>query len=399
MGALGPGGLLQGGVTAVSTNEVAIVAPVTPFAWSARKESGRIVLSGVAPSKDDQAAVEATARDMFRDADVSSKMVLASGAPSGVNWRLAAIQGLEALQPLLRGDAKLVDHQLTITGVAGSDAAVAEVAEKLRMAQAGVTATSQVTGPPEWTARLADGRLMFSGRVPSGTAQRNLAAAATASFKGAFSDEANVGITGAFANRAVAALPQFAKFKSGEMSVQGRVFIISGEAPESALAYLKEDMKRLNDTYTVNYNVKVLTPEMPELKDMDLAKGDDSERRKSCETAFQRVMTSNKILFSNNAATITRQSAEALDKVAEVGRRCSDFKVEVRGYTDNKGRKAANMKLSANRAEAVRAWLQDKGVPAANLSARGFGPDNPIASNARESGRAQNRRIEFRVTN
>jgi OOP family OmpA-OmpF porin len=109
-------------------------------------------------------------------------------------------------------------------------------------------------------------------------------------------------------------------------------------------------------------------------------------------------MAANKILFATGTAAITRQSGEALDKVAEVARRCSDFKLEVQGYTDDKGKQPANIKLSQARAEAVRAWMQDKGVPADRLSAKGFGSDSPIASNAKESGRAQNRRIEFKVS-
>jgi len=254
-----------------------------------------------------------------------------------------------------------------------------------------------VTGPPEWVAHLADGKLSFSGRAPTTSAQKNILTAASASFKGAIDDESHVGIAGAFAARAVAAMPQFAQFKSGEMAAQGRRFIISGEAPESALTYLKEDMKRVVDSYTVDYQVKVLAPALPELKDVNLDKGSPNLKA-DCQAAFGKVMAANKILFATGTANITRQSGEALDKVAEVARRCSDFKLEVQGYTDNKGRQPANVRLSQSRAEAVRAWMQDKGVPANRLSAKGFGANNPIASNAKESGRAQNRRIEFKVS-
>jgi OOP family OmpA-OmpF porin len=301
------------------------------------------------------------------------------------------------MQPLVRGDARLVDSTLTVTGVAPTEQAVAQVETELAKAGQGVNAVSQVTGPPEWVAHLADGKLTFSGRAPTSSAQKNIVTAAAASFRGTVTDQTNVGIAGAFAARAVAAMPQFTQFKSGEMAAQGRRFIISGEAPESALTYLKEDMKRVVDVYAVDYQVKVLAPALPELKDVNLDKGSPNLKA-DCQAAFGKVMAANKILFATGTATITRQSGEALDKVAEVARRCSDFKLEVQGYTDNKGKQPANLRLSQSRAEAVRAWMQDKGVPADRLSARGFGSDNPIASNAKENGRAQNRRIEFKVS-
>ena len=69
--------------------------------------------------------------------------------------------------------------------------------------------------------------------------------------------------------------------------------------------------------------------------------------------------------------------------------------MEIRGYTDNTGKKTANMKLSQSRAESVKAWLVKKGIAADRITARGYGPDNPIADNKTKEGRAQNRRIEF----
>ncbi len=71
--------------------------------------------------------------------------------------------------------------------------------------------------------------------------------------------------------------------------------------------------------------------------------------------------------------------------------------VEVAGHADGAGDAAANRALSLRRAEAVKAWLVARGVPAAQLSARGYGADQPLASNQSEAGRAQNRRIAFRL--
>jgi len=72
-----------------------------------------------------------------------------------------------------------------------------------------------------------------------------------------------------------------------------------------------------------------------------------------------------------------------------------ELAVEIRGYTDNVGKAAANKKLSLRRAEAVRSWLVMQGIDSMRISAKGYGPENPIADNATLEGRQKNRRIEF----
>jgi outer membrane protein OmpA-like peptidoglycan-associated protein/uncharacterized protein YidB (DUF937 family) len=73
--------------------------------------------------------------------------------------------------------------------------------------------------------------------------------------------------------------------------------------------------------------------------------------------------------------------------------------IEIAGYTDNTGDPAANLTLSQQRADAVRAVLIDYGVPAGLLTAKGYGAANPIAPNDTPEGRFQNRRIEYRAIN
>src|SRR6516164_3976388 len=70
-------------------------------------------------------------------------------------------------------------------------------------------------------------------------------------------------------------------------------------------------------------------------------------------------------------------------------------KLELAGYSDNVGSVVANLELSKERAEAVRAFLVKAGVPADALVAQGYGNGRPVASNETESGRFRNRRIEF----
>jgi outer membrane protein OmpA-like peptidoglycan-associated protein len=71
------------------------------------------------------------------------------------------------------------------------------------------------------------------------------------------------------------------------------------------------------------------------------------------------------------------------------------LKVQINGYTDNVGKPADNLKLSASRAKSVVDYLVSKGIHINRLTFKGFGETKPIAENTTEAGRAQNRRTEF----
>ena len=72
-------------------------------------------------------------------------------------------------------------------------------------------------------------------------------------------------------------------------------------------------------------------------------------------------------------------------------------KLRIEGHTDNVGSDANNLDLSARRALTCKKWLVDNGVDAARLLAVGFGESKPVADNATEDGKAQNRRTEFHI--
>jgi outer membrane protein OmpA-like peptidoglycan-associated protein len=72
--------------------------------------------------------------------------------------------------------------------------------------------------------------------------------------------------------------------------------------------------------------------------------------------------------------------------------------LEIEGHTDSVGSDDFNQKLSEQRAESARIYLQDAGIGTDNLVARGFGESKPVASNDSDAGRSQNRRVEMIVT-
>lgn len=98
--------------------------------------------------------------------------------------------------------------------------------------------------------------------------------------------------------------------------------------------------------------------------------------------------------FDFGKASIRSVSFPSLDRVAEILIN-KNFSLKLAGHTDNVGSAAANLKLSKDRAESVKAYLVSKGANASRIEATGYGKTQPIASNKTEAGRQKNRRVEF----
>jgi OOP family OmpA-OmpF porin len=99
--------------------------------------------------------------------------------------------------------------------------------------------------------------------------------------------------------------------------------------------------------------------------------------------------------FESGSAALKDESYYILNQVFESLEAYPEVKVEIRGYTDNRGGYQYNIDLSQKRAETVMNYLVNRGIDSSRLSAKGFGPADPVASNKSRDGRAQNRRIEF----
>lgn len=99
--------------------------------------------------------------------------------------------------------------------------------------------------------------------------------------------------------------------------------------------------------------------------------------------------------FDFDKATLRQEDVSELDKNVEALKAWGDVNIEVAGHTDSKGSDAYNMKLSQQRADAVRNFLISRGVAADRLTAKGYGEAQPVADNATEEGRFKNRRVEL----
>jgi len=104
------------------------------------------------------------------------------------------------------------------------------------------------------------------------------------------------------------------------------------------------------------------------------------------------------VLFALNSANLTPDARERLAKVAGILIAYPDIHVEVDGYTDNTGPLNFNQQLSQQRADTVRQYLVQQGVSSGLVDSKGFGPNDPIASNDSPQGRQQNRRVNLVVS-
>jgi outer membrane protein OmpA-like peptidoglycan-associated protein len=105
----------------------------------------------------------------------------------------------------------------------------------------------------------------------------------------------------------------------------------------------------------------------------------------------------NNIFFDFNKSSLRPESVAELDRLYKLMNDMPTLRLEISGHTDNIGSASYNKKLSQNRAKAVVNYLTDKGVESSRLEFKGYGFDQPIASNKTEAGRQQNRRTEFKV--
>lgn len=103
------------------------------------------------------------------------------------------------------------------------------------------------------------------------------------------------------------------------------------------------------------------------------------------------------ITFNTDEFAIRGEFYQVLDSVAQVLYKFTDTRLLVNGHTDSTGAADYNYNLSNRRAQSVANYLASQGVDQNRLISQGMGPDQPIASNATDSGRAQNRRVELKI--
>ena len=190
--------------------------------------------------------------------------------------------------------------------------------------------------------------------------------------------------------------------EEGEVNLTGDQAVLKGiaasqDASDAAESFAQE----IAGDYTTDMNFAISDPAQDKAaaqntEDLPLV-GSDQYAIKFCQTEFNALIKQQKIVFESGSSNLQSVSTSLLDKVASVAARCANQQIQVHGYTDSRGGAAANKTLSKSRAEAVVAYLEQKGIVAERLVAIGHGEKNPVATNKTEAGRAQNRRIKLIV--
>ena len=164
---------------------------------------------------------------------------------------------------------------------------------------------------------------------------------------------------------------------------------------DEVLKYKTDPLKADTDGGTVNDGIEVARGSNP------LDPADDLNwppKKEELKVEIGKAMVLEGIVFKTGSAVISPESEDILTKAYNTLAQNPEIQVEIQGYTDNTGKRSVNMKLSKSRADAVKAWLVSKGIDATRITAKGVGPDKPIAPNKTAEGRQKNRRIEFMRT-
>ena len=172
--------------------------------------------------------------------------------------------------------------------------------------------------------------------------------------------------------------PSLKLISRGQLKIDGNSVSVRGEVANEAQRQqiASELATSLNPTYTVSNGLRVSAGE---------------------QSLLDTTLDGRIIEFDSGKASLTPSGQGILDEMAAALQKMAGKHIELIGHTDNTGLRQSNLALSLARAEAVRAYLAQRGVDPARVQVSGQGPDRPVADNGAADGRSRNRRIEFRV--
>ncbi len=180
-----------------------------------------------------------------------------------------------------------------------------------------------------------------------------------------------------------------------EVTMNGQGATIAGQvATEADLAIVEGIALSVRDVTSADV---VATVDGAPAEEDPLDPGEATAVEVDVQHDLTQLTTLDPIRFESGDVAIAAESLATLDLVALLLNSQLDIRVSVEGHTDADGEEQVNQELSTERAGAVVAYLQTKGVDVNRLTAVGFGSSQPIAPNETQEGKERNRRIEFRV--
>lgn len=406
----------------VVRNELTVLPQPDPFQIAISKSTEGLSVVGAVPS-------EAFRDELAGDSAMqgAGRLTLSGGAPA--DWDKAAQAGLAALHQLESGKMELSGQVLSLTGTALNPAAEDRVLVALNTAPTAFEQRPDLTllddgRPPAFDIAYATAEgAQLSGKLP-----RDLDAAVLADALGvqvtSAADLAQSTITDAAPDvlNALAGLKPWlhsvetmnlSVVPDGVSQVQATVppSVPADQAAQSLTGILAGILAgNLGDAASVQVTTALMPPEGSER--VNAASGQSEilhgiywvpvaafeAEETSCRAETDSVLSANPISFLSGAADLDARSQRSLNVLASVLRHCvgtADLRFDIEGHTDSTGDAAANLTLSQARADVVMQNLAARGVPAAVMTAQGFGASRPVADNATPEGRAKNRRTEI----
>ncbi|GAA0295924.1 OmpA family protein [Rhodovulum strictum] len=373
----------------------------------------RFVLEGGTARFDACAADTAEAVTLIAEAARRAGMTGALDCPLGLGvpapgWGEAAAHGIDALAEIGGGTLAFSDADVTLVAAAGTerarfDKAVATLRSALPAPfeltanlpdPAGTEGGNASAGPRDFVATLSpEGKVQLRGRVPDALVQSAAESYARARFglnNVRSATRLDPDLPEGWPVRVLAGLEVLSQLRNGTVTVQADLVRLSGvtmdDTAQARVARLLAD--RLGEGQNFEIDITYVEPqETP----------DGRPTPEACVARIGEILAQEKITFAPGSTRIEGAAVRVVDRIAEVLRSCPNAEIEIGGHTDSQGRAALNERLSQERAEAVLTALMARRVLTSNLTARGYGPSQPIADNGTEAGREANRRIEFRL--
>lgn len=192
----------------------------------------------------------------------------------------------------------------------------------------------------------------------------------------------------------VGELIQAEKIAGVEVAADGRDIVLTGQVGN------QNDRSRAATLAASMYGVRGVTNRIVVTGSTgSLTQGDSrAVDTGAVQTQFEEILANSTIEFQPSSAVLLDASTPTLQQMLKLLQSKPGIDIDIQGYTDSSGNAMRNRELSQQRAEAVMAWLAERGTGADRMQANGFGPDRPIASNDTREGRAQNRRVEIVVS-
>lgn len=357
----GAGGLLRGGVISVRDNTT-LAPSADPFEAHVSFSGDRLTVRANSTSPSDTERLRSIlARTVPDSILVDASFDYVGGRPAG-DWFGAFELGLESLMAIEFGEFSLSGVRLSLNGQADSIELRDEITGRLARPPSGYVVELDLTTRAIWSATLNQEGLRFDGVVPDAALRTQFKRLAERFYSDAILDETAIRAMDSanWVSGVRAALPSFVTFQTGRMSYLGDGLRIEGQATETAIDNLREDLVRLGTSLDVRLDIT------PVLTTLDAFSNLDEGERPTievCKQALAEAETRGGFTFVRSGSRLTRESGPSIDAVLAVFERCPQVVFQLEGYTHSNGRRIASISVIRARMTTVSDYFIARGVP------------------------------------